>query len=168
MINARSVVVPGSNSMLLSSDEGNTKRKITIVLTVSQERTLRAVLDRLIPADDYPGAWEAGVGDYIARQLEGDSKHLLASYRLGLDAIDAEAVTAHGQHFADLYPARQTTLLSNLERGVTGVTWIIPAIGFMTTLIQQAAEGYYAEPAQGGNRGARSWQMMGFDQLGRP
>lgn len=138
------------------------------MFTESQQRTLRAVLDRLIPADDYPGAWEAGVGDYIARQLEGDSHHLLTSYRLGLDAMDAEAVTAYGQHFADLYPARQDALISNLERGVTGTLWVIPAAGFLTTLIHHATEGYYADPAQGGNRGKRSWEMIGFDQAARP
>jgi hypothetical protein len=138
------------------------------VFTEIQQSTLQAVLDRLIPADDYPGAWEAGVGDYIARQLEGDSRHLLPSYRLGLDAMDAEAVTAHGQHFADLYPARQDALLSSLERGVTGVLWVISASGFMTTLINHAVEGYYADPAQGGNRGKRSWAMIGFDQAGKP
>jgi len=139
-----------------------------MMFTESQQRTLRAVLDRLIPADDYPGAWEAGAGDYIARQLEGDSKHLLTAYRLGLDAMDAEAVTAHGQHFADLYVARQDALIRNLERGVTGALWVIPAVGFMNTLIHHAMEGYYADPAQGGNRGAKSWAMIGFDQRGKP
>jgi len=139
-----------------------------MVFTESQQRTLQAVLDRLIPADDYPGAWEAGVGDYIAQQLEGDSKHLLASYRLGLDAMDAEAVTAYGQHFADLYTARQEALISQLERGVTSALWVIPAAGFLNTLIHQTMEGYYADPAQGGNRGARSWEMVGFDQAGKP
>jgi len=138
------------------------------VFTESQQRTLQAALDRLIPADDYPGAWDAGAGDYIARQLEGDSRHLLASYRLGLDAMDAEAVTAYGQHFAELYPVRQDALIANMERGVTAALWIIPAAGFMCTLISHAAEGYYADPAQGGNRGEKSWAMIGFDQAGRP
>ena len=138
------------------------------MFTETQQRTLHAVLDRLIPADDYPGAAEAGVGDYIARQLEGDSRHLLPTYRLGLDAVDAEAVTAYGQHFPDLYPARQDTLISSLERGVTGVVWVIPAAGFISVLINHAAEGYYSEPEQGGNRGKRSWEMIGFDQAGRP
>ena len=138
------------------------------MFTESQQRTLQVVLDRLIPADDYPGAWEAGVGDYIAKQLEGDSRHLLTSYKLGLDAIDAEAVTAYGQHFADLYPARQDALISNLERGVTGALWVIPAASFVNTLINHAAEGYYANPEQGGNRGTKSWAMIGFDQIGKP
>ena len=139
-----------------------------MVFTEIQMRTLQAALDRLIPADDYPGAWEAGVGDYIARQLDGDSRSLLPAYRIGLDALDAEAVTAYGQHFAVLYPARQDALLANLERGVTNTLWVTPAAGFISALIQHAAEGYYAEPAQGGNRGARSWAMIGFDQAGKP
>lgn len=138
------------------------------MFTDIQQQTLQAVINRLIPADDYPGAWEAGVGDYIARQLEGDSRHLLASYRLGLNAIDAEAVVAYGQHFADLYPVRQDTLLANLERGVTGATWVSSASGFLSTLINHAAEGYYTEPEQGGNREKRSWEMIGFDQAGKP
>ena len=139
-----------------------------MVFTEIQQRTLKAALDRLIPADDFPGAWEAGVGDYIVRQLESDSRHLLPSYRLGLDALDAEAVVAYGQHFAELYPARQDVLLANLERGVTGTLWVTPAAGFVSALIHHAAEGYYADPAQGGNRNAESWNMVGFDQAGRP
>jgi gluconate 2-dehydrogenase gamma chain len=139
-----------------------------MVFTESQQRTLEAVLNRLIPADDYPGAWEAGVGDYIARQLEGDSRQLLPSYRIGLDAMDAEAVAAYGRHFADLYPVRQDALISNLERGITDTLWVIPAIGFMTLLINHAAEGYYSEPAQGGNHDKKSWEMIGFDQAVKP
>lgn len=138
------------------------------MFTDSQQRTLEAALNRLIPADDFPGAWEAGVGDYIVRQLEGDSLYLLPSYRLALDAINAEAVVAYGQHFAELYPARQDALLTNLERGVTGTLWVIPASGFLSALIHHAAEGYYVDPAQGGNRGKKSWEMIGFDQAGKP
>lgn len=125
-------------------------------------------MNRLIPADEFPGAWEAGVGEYIARQLAGDSQHLLPTYRLGLDAMDAEAVVAYGQHFAELYPARQDVLIANLERGITGTLWVTPAAVFVSALIHHAAEGYYAEPAQGGNRGEQSWAMVGFDQAGRP
>ena len=42
-----------------------------------QAATLRAMVDRLIPPDDFPGGWEAGVGDYLARQLSGDLRPLL-------------------------------------------------------------------------------------------
>ncbi len=41
-------------------------------LTEVQQQTLRAAVNRSIPPDDYPGALEAGVGHYLARQFEGD------------------------------------------------------------------------------------------------
>jgi hypothetical protein len=31
-------------------------------------------------------------------------------------------------------------------------------------LVNTAAEGYYSEPQQGGNRGAISWVMTGFEE----
>ena len=35
-------------------------------------KTLQAIIDRLIPADDYPSGWEAGVGDYLFRHWFSD------------------------------------------------------------------------------------------------
>lgn len=46
-------------------------------LTEGQQHTLRAAVDRIIPADDYPGAWQCGVGDYLARQFESDLRPML-------------------------------------------------------------------------------------------
>ena len=46
-------------------------------LTKQQQQTLRAAVDRIIPPDDYPGAWQSGVGDYLARQFEGDLRPVL-------------------------------------------------------------------------------------------
>ena len=34
-------------------------------LSEKQQETLRTLLDRIIPPDDYPGAWQSGVGDYL-------------------------------------------------------------------------------------------------------
>jgi hypothetical protein len=32
-------------------------------------------------------------------------------------------------------------------------------------LVHTTVEGYYSDPQQGGNRGAISWVMIGFEQL---
>jgi hypothetical protein len=37
-------------------------------------------MDRIIPPDDFPGAWEAGVGDYLAGQFERDLQFQVAAY----------------------------------------------------------------------------------------
>jgi len=81
------------------------------MLTSRQIHVMRAAVDRIIPADDYPGGWEAGVGDYILRQLQGDLKSLLDSYRQGLDGLDAEAQARHGVGFVELDADSQAMLL---------------------------------------------------------
>jgi hypothetical protein len=45
---------------------------MTLQFTELQQQTLRAAVDRLISPDDYPGAWNAGIGDYLAGQFEGE------------------------------------------------------------------------------------------------
>jgi choline dehydrogenase-like flavoprotein len=52
-------------------------------LTGEQQQTLRAAVDRIIPPDDYPGAWQSGVGDYLARQFEGNLHPVLDDYCAG-------------------------------------------------------------------------------------
>jgi hypothetical protein len=136
------------------------------VFNDTQLATLRAALDRIIPADDFPGAWEAGAGEYILRQLAGDLAHLLDVYRAGLDALDYEALAASARPFADLAPAPQDALLARIERGEAQAPWPLEAPLFFAMLCEHAAEGYYADPGNGGNRGAASWQMIGFEVRG--
>ena len=70
--------------------------QIVTMLTETQWATLRALIDRLIPADDFPSGWEAGVGDYLDRQFAGDLSDVVDLYRSGLDALDVEARTTAG------------------------------------------------------------------------
>ena len=57
------------------------------MLTEQQLATLRALVDRIIPADDFPSGWQAGVGDYLAGQFKRDLRGQLDRYRAGLDAL---------------------------------------------------------------------------------
>jgi len=121
--------------------------------------TLRAVVDRLIPRDDFPGATDAGVDVYILRQLAGDlasERTLVAS---GLDAIETAARNGHGDPFASLSPDEQDALL---ER-VAGAT---ATASFFNRLVELTAEGFYADPGQGGNRDEVSWRMIGYARRG--
>src|SRR5947209_8833031 len=87
------------------------------MLSPSQMTTLRTLMGRIIPADDDPGAWEAGVGDYLLRQLSGDLRPVVDSYRAGLDALEAEAKTSAGASLAALSPAEQDALMRRIESG---------------------------------------------------
>jgi Gluconate 2-dehydrogenase subunit 3 len=133
-------------------------------LTDLQSQTLRAALDRLIPPDDYPGAWEAGVGVYLARQFEGDLAPQFDFFCAGLDALEAEALNRFKSSFASLTPAQQDQILRYIEAGEVLSTWPIDVTRFFELLVNTSAEGYYSEPAQGGNQGAISWAMTGFDE----
>ena len=117
--------------------------------------TLRAVVDCLIPPDDFPGAYDAGVCDYLTRLLQTDLAEQAEFFRAGIDAIDAEAIARFDKPFAALSVNEQNSTLVAIESG---------APRFFEMLVNTTAEGYYSEPQQGGNRGAISWLMTGFEE----
>jgi hypothetical protein len=133
-------------------------------LTSIDESVLRAAVDRIIPRDDFPSAWEAGVGDYIARQLEGDLAALAESFAAGLAALDAEALLLHGRPFAASSESEQDDVLRRVEAGDVLGSWLVPPENFFALLVNATAEGYYSDPGNGGNRGAVSWAMVGFEE----
>jgi len=133
------------------------------MINMEQWKLLRAMMDRIIPADDYPGAWEAGVGDYLARQFEGDLQPLVEAYRVGLDALEAEALRTAGSSFAGLAAAAQDALLRRVEEGQVTTSWMVDAAGFMRMVTEHVMDGYYSDPGNGGNRDGVSWQMIGFE-----
>lgn len=134
---------------------------LTELLSDRQAETLRAAVDRIIPADDVPGGWEAGVGDYFAH-LWTREPPFLSPARQGLDALDAEARATEGAAFAALAPDLQDAVLARVEAGDVRADWPLPAPDFFRRLVQQAMEGYYADPGNGGNKDGVAWRMIGF------
>ena len=135
--------------------------------TPSQLAALRALLDRLIPSDDFPGALEAGTDRYVLRQLTGDCAAEAPALLLGLTQLHAEAAARHGaEHtFPTLAPSAQDSLLAALEKNRPATAWPaeISASAFFNRIVELAHEGFYADPANGGNRDAVSWRMLGYE-----
>jgi hypothetical protein len=120
---------------------------------------LRALLDRLIPADDFAGAVAAGVDDYVLRMLAGDLAPRLPAVSAGLRDLDSAAAARHGREFAALSASEQDLLLQDMGSGSA----------FFNLMVTLAAEGYYADPGNGGNRDRVSWKMVGYDpRVGEP
>ena len=136
------------------------------MLTELQHATLRALIDRIIPADDFPSGWQAGVGDYLAGQFERDLRPQLDRYRAGLDALDAEAQAGAGARFAELDAADQDALLRRVEAGTVTLAWPIDAAAFFQAAVEHAMEGFYSDPGNGGNHDSVSWRMIGFEVRG--
>ena len=117
-----------------------------------QCRTLTAAIDRMVPADDFPSASQAGCVDFLLRLIQ--LEHLEDTYRAGLDALEARALK-YGGSFADLTPDRQDAhLQGHLPKEQRR---------FIELLARQTIEGYYADPGNGGNRDCVSWTMVGFE-----
>lgn len=137
------------------------------LFTPEQLATLRAAVDRIIPPDEDPGGWEAGVGDYLVRQLtHGDLQAQVALYREGLNALDTEAQTIFNQPFAAVEPQQQDELLLLLEKGVIRTLWSVNPTIFFAVLADHCAEGYYSDPNNGGNHNSVSWKMIQFEVRG--
>ena len=138
-----------------------------MTLTPPQLAALRALLDRLIPADEFPGALAAGTDTFILQLLTQACAAEAAALAQGLTQLNAEAIARHNHPFATLPSAAQDALISDLEHNRTTTAWPnpFPAAAFINRLIDLAAEGFYADPTNGGNRDGASWRMIGYDPL---
>lgn len=128
-----------------------------------QQRSLQALLDTIIPPDDYPGAWEAGVGEYLIRQLRGDLAGSLPRYRAFLRGLDAEAQAVFGESFAEMGSIERTALLRQIENDGARADWELAPAAFFRQIVEHCAEGYYSDPGNGGNKDGVAWDMIGFE-----
>lgn len=127
------------------------------------QRLLAAVADRIIPADDWPGATAAGAVTYLQRHRDHVDPDLWNDSLLpGLAALDAASRQRRGQGFAELDTEAADRLLADVEAGRLP-EWPHLRAPFVETMVRLVAEGYYADPGNGGNRDAASWHMIGFD-----
>ena len=110
-----------------------------------EQALLRAVIDRLMPADDFPSATGFGADNFILKILDGDAEHLHEPIRYGLGELDRLG-------FLALDPNEQDNALA----GLAHQPWF-------ERLVELTAEGVYADPGNGGNRDAASWTMLGYE-----
>ena len=103
---------------------------------------LDQVIDRIVPADDDPGALDLGTPAYVRARLEADP---------GLAAIIAEGLAGLPAGFGELTPDQRDALL----RGVESRPWF-------GALVELTGEGFWADPDNGGNRDAGSWTIIGY------
>jgi hypothetical protein len=129
-------------------------------------KTLPAIVDCLIPPDDFPGGYDAGVCDYIDQLFRSDLADHAEFFRAGIYAIDIEALATYNAPFAVLTREQQISILHCIEAGAVKTSWPISSARFFVMLVNITAEGYYSEPQQGGNRGRASWVMTGFEDAG--
>lgn len=93
-------------------------------LTAEEARTLEAICGQIVPNDQDPGAKEAGVVNFIDRQLCGFHKRHQKAYREGLAGLDQTCLALHGTRFVNLAAEKQLSVLAALEKGeAPGEIW---------------------------------------------
>ena len=136
------------------------------MLSDRHNEILQALVNRIIPADDDPGGWEAGVGDYLAGQFNRDLRQVEPVYALGLESLDAEARAVFSLPFDRLPDSLQDELLVRIEAGRVETLWVVQPAAFFMMVVNHCAEGFYSDPGNGGNRDGVAWKMIGFEVRG--
>ena len=112
---------------------------------------MNAICEQIIPADQDPGAREAGVVNYIDVQLSSYFKAYRDTYRRGLASVDALSQARLGRNFAELAAPEQADVLREAEQ---------KAKAFFDLVLAHTMQGFYGDPRHGGNREAVSWKML--------
>lgn len=124
-------------------------------LTPEEARTLAALCDQIIPADDYPSASQAGVVTYIDLQLTRHYRRHQRAYRSGLAQAERFSQERFGAGVAVSSSEQQLATVRMLEQKNRR---------FFELLRSHTMEGYYGSPRHGGNRDAVSWRMLGLTE----
>ena len=109
-----------------------------------------SLLAAIGPADDYPSAVEAGGLDFLSRILN-ERPDWIARAEAVLREVGKTAGDLHSTTFEALAPADQEKLVDRLTTD-SDYGWLVRLVN----------GGYYADPGNGGNRDAKSWEMLGW------
>jgi gluconate 2-dehydrogenase gamma chain len=131
-------------------------------LTAAESDVLEAMTGRLIPTDGSgPGAREARAAHYIDRALAGPLAGFRANYTAGLASLDEYARARKGARFAELPPADQDALLSEIQSG-TATGFAQPPAIFFNLVRSHTIEGTFSDPYYGGNANFVGWDLIGY------
>lgn len=118
-------------------------------------KTLAAICDQIIPADDFPSASQAGVLTYLDLQLQGPYRRHQKTYRDGMKLANESSRSRFGVDLAAASAPQQFQIVSALEKNNKI---------FFDLVRGHTMQGYYGSPRHGGNRDAVSWRMLGLDE----
>lgn len=114
---------------------------------------IRAVVERIVPSGDTPGAREAGTAAYVLHRAVISPAARAAYLRLTARLADAAAAVDPARTFDQLDASAQDAILVALERDGEAA---------FKRAITDTMEGFYGDPRHGGNAGAVSWANIGF------
>jgi gluconate 2-dehydrogenase gamma chain len=182
----------GSGEGLLGSGGGNVavaaeKPYEPRFFTADEWAFVVAICNRLIPADEVgPGAVELGVPEFLDRHMQTPYANgaiwymqgpfleaapefgyqgrlpLRGILRVGIAEMNSHCSKVFaGKAFAQLTAADQESLLEAAQADSLKFENISAKL-FFAYLLGEVRNGYFADPAYGGNKGMGSWKMIGY------
>jgi gluconate 2-dehydrogenase gamma chain len=126
---------------------------------------LDAIVEQIIPTDDFPGARWANVSNFIDKQLDTYYRRYRLEYREGLAAFEKTVIQMKGKKFEEMPFGEQIAMLEKMQAGeFPGDYWKDHSPADLFDMIRQhSLQGFYGSPVHGGNRGFVSYRMLGLD-----
>jgi gluconate 2-dehydrogenase gamma chain len=157
----------GGTAVILISFNTACRNKISQWRFLDEEEItlLDALVEQIIPTDDFPGARWANVSNFIDKQLDTYYRKHQSTYREGLAALKKTVLQMKGKRFEELPFEEQTAIFEKMEAGeFPGDYWKDhPPAGFFDLIRQHSMQGFYGSPVHGGNRDYVSYRMLGLD-----
>lgn len=151
-------------TVLLFPSCGPSERRFR-VFTEEEASCLTALCEQIVPADQDPGATDAGVIYYIDKQIDLRFPAEKETFSQGIASVQATCMAEFGKRFEELDWNTQTGLLQKMEKNqLPEVHWTsVRQSSFMNLLIQRTMQGFYGSPRHGGNKNYVSYHMLKLD-----
>ena len=133
--------------------------------TDEEATCVMAVCEQIIPNDESPGATDAGVINYIDRQLSGVFHYDQETYRNGVQNLQGYCKEKFGKMFETLSFSEQEGVLKLIEANqLKENEWpgAKPA-DFFNLVLAHTMQGFYGSPIHGGNKDYMSFEMLRID-----
>ena len=136
------------------------------VFTDAEADCLIALCEQIIPADEDPGATDAGVINFIDKQTEMRFPEDLPVYQQGIVSLQAVCNAQYGKLFEQLEASVQIDVMQRMERGkLSAEHWTeeVTQQTFFNLVLRRTMQGFYGAPRHGGNKNYVSHRMMKLD-----
>lgn len=172
------MAVMGSGSMLFFPRCTGIKSTSGWRFFTEREASLvNVIIEQIIPTDEWPGAKDAGVANFIDKQLVGPYTRFQEKYRTGLALVEVSCEKLYRKRFENMLWDEQKNFLKKMEAGKLSGLVEEDKVGspqpgiwekgkdkdFFGLIRDHTMQGFYGSPRHGGNRNYVSYKMVGLD-----
>ena len=154
-----------SGSVLFLPACSYTAKKTYRILSEDEASCLIALCEQIIPADEDPGATDAGVINFIDKQIALRFPEEKDFIKKGVDALQASCQALYKKKYEELDFDTQTTIATKMDRNeLPEEFWSeIRQNAFFSKIVQRTMQGFYGMPRHGGNKDYVSYRMLKLD-----